>query len=1264
MYTSGHGKAPRGAKAYPIGFQRLSSLRSEDEKAILYQLVCDRSGFPLLLNTADVSPDMVKLAIAVMAKACTCKTSPAIVRQLLNMLRTSNFLSHHVTACVTRMLTFAASSNVSCIRDLLSLFRELIARMPSGSHVTLRPSFAAIECVVLSLRERSLSSSARQGDDDTEDIEAVWTAMNQIKAEMSNRDDAMTAFVHETLDDYVNPAESFRTLSICPTLADIQFRGEVFLRANKVRGAYQDLDHYLDVQFRLLREDFLSPVRDGIREFTEAGGEVRRYNDIVVYTDVHIVEPVCSNHVVALRVHFDVSLLRRVNWETSKRLIFGSLVCLSKDGFHTALFATVHERDVKRLVGGEVSLRFENVDGLPDTTREDTYVMVETTAYFEAYRHILLGLQAIAEHDTELDMPFQKYIVYGEVEMEPPAYLADGTVYDLSCLVNDTTAEEKEEGTTPRGPTMPDRGRQTRADVAATEPVASGGEEFRAIPVLQLERWPSKETLGLDASQLRAVQAGLTRQFAVIQGPPGTGKTYVGLKVLQALLSNQHAWKPEVDLRPVLIVCYTNHALDQFLTGIHDFQKTGIVRVGGRSDSELIQSFSIDKHRKSAPLPPGIYDIRSQAYDDISRCETAIEEATFRLGMTYTSLIRAEVLSELMHGEQFVQLGRGQAMARWLQLDVVQAKAKFGEEAEEIEGEEIDLEEERRPDVEEAGDKRKQRRRDAERRLRQTKARIAKELVEEVTDARDNGWTEQKSKQKQRERRRCFKRNILLNDAMSGEEAMKQKNIWGLPIQQRWQLYRHWVAEYRRRLRKKLSDDTAEHQMAAHRLKEAHEQIDLLIMRKAMVVGMTTTGAAKNRALLQELRPKVIVVEEAAEVLEAHVVTALNGSCEHLVLIGDHQQLRPNPNVYRLARRYKLNISLFERMVNNGLPCETLEYQHRMRPEISELLRHIYPGLRDDPCVLERAQVRGVARNVFFLQHFRSEQQDAEGRSYRNEHEASFVVALCRYLLQQGHDAEHVTVLTTYTGQLFEINRRMAKAQLGRVRVCVVDNYQGEENDIVVLSLVRSNDADRMGFLAEDNRVCVAISRARVGFYVIGNFEMFARKSTLWARLVESLDSAGAIDEALGLYCQNHPVDERLRVTTAAGFHDAPDGGCRRPCKARLPCGHVCALFCHPYDTDHLEYKCQKPCTKELCDRGHVCPKLCYQTCGDCGVLLDKVIPRCGHTQKIPCHKDPDTITCPLPCEYVLACGHTCAEKCGDSHTQSCQHEVEHRFSC
>lgn len=57
---------------------------------------------------------------------------------------------------------------------------------------------------------------------------------------------------------------------------------------------------------------------------------------------------------------------------------------------------------------------------------------------------------------------------------------------------------------------------------------------------------------------------------------------------------------------------------------------------------------------------------------------------------------------------------------------------------------------------------------------------------------------------------------------------------------------------------------------------------------------MTTTGAAKFRQTLQEVRPRLVIVEEAAEVLEAHTIITLSRACQHLILIGDHQQVRPD----------------------------------------------------------------------------------------------------------------------------------------------------------------------------------------------------------------------------------------------------------------------------------------------------------------------------------------------------------------------------------
>jgi superfamily I DNA and/or RNA helicase len=74
---------------------------------------------------------------------------------------------------------------------------------------------------------------------------------------------------------------------------------------------------------------------------------------------------------------------------------------------------------------------------------------------------------------------------------------------------------------------------------------------------------------------------------------------------------------------------------------------------------------------------------------------------------------------------------------------------------------------------------------------------------------------------------------------------------------------------------------------------------------------------------------KIVIVEEAAEIFEAHVITSLSPKCEHLILIGDHVQLRPSPSVYKLAVNYKIDVSLFERFVKNDFPNVRLNIQVR-----------------------------------------------------------------------------------------------------------------------------------------------------------------------------------------------------------------------------------------------------------------------------------------------------------------------------------------------
>lgn len=77
-------------------------------------------------------------------------------------------------------------------------------------------------------------------------------------------------------------------------------------------------------------------------------------------------------------------------------------------------------------------------------------------------------------------------------------------------------------------------------------------------------------------------------------------------------------------------------------------------------------------------------------------------------------------------------------------------------------------------------------------------------------------------------------------------------------------------------------------------------------------------------------------------------------------MIGDHQQLRPSTSVHELAKKYNLEISLFERLILNKVPYTQLTEQHRMRPCISSLLvPHIYQQLVDHKSVSKYEDIKG-----------------------------------------------------------------------------------------------------------------------------------------------------------------------------------------------------------------------------------------------------------------------------------------------------------------
>uniref|UniRef100_A0AAG5D7P0 AAA+ ATPase domain-containing protein n=1 Tax=Anopheles atroparvus TaxID=41427 RepID=A0AAG5D7P0_ANOAO len=335
---------------------------------------------------------------------------------------------------------------------------------------------------------------------------------------------------------------------------------------------------------------------------------------------------------------------------------------------------------------------------------------------------------------------------------------------------------------------------------------------------------------------------------------------------------------------------------------------------------------------------------------------------------------------------------------------------------------------------------------------------------------------------------------------------------------------------------------------SSRRLNELNQLGTLKLIQNFRVVAMTTTFAARNRTLLELLRTPIVVIEEAAEVLEAHIVSSLTQYTEQCILIGDHKQLRPTTSTYVLSRHYRMDLSLFERMINNRFSAATMTMQHRMRPEIANLLRPtIYPVLEDAEPVKVYPAIVGMKKNLFFLRHTCPEEgeqqstqkcsandQDDTGanddKSRRNAFECKILLDVCEYLLAQGpYTAQDIVILTAYNGQMLQfVSEKKNRSSLQGVRVAVIDNYQGEESKIVLLSLVRSGSSmggangDSIGFLAHDNRICVALSRAREGLFIVGNMDLLARCSKTWADIERLLCEQEAIGDSLPLQCATH----------------------------------------------------------------------------------------------------------------------------------------------
>jgi len=947
----------------------------------------------------------------------------------------------------------------------------------------------------------------------------------------------------------------FRHMPVFPSADEIlsSADGPSELRPNIVDGHYDSALQYLDTHFRLLREDCLAPLRGGVRAYLsgEASPDVR------VYPSCQLVGLHCGRDGVFYRVSFKLPPGTSVSWERSKRLMYGSLLLLSADGFQgsSLLWATVANRDPALCSsrGGLVDIRFP--DGHEARFAPGVvYTMVESAAtYFEAYRHVLAALQSVASDPAGL--PFADTLLRCKLAVDPPAYLRrpGADKYVLPEI-------------------FPDLERQTgRTAIHLLQDWPQPGEPGCSV------------TSSLDGSQLAAVKLALTRQVALIQGPPGTGKTFVGLKVVHTLLHNYRARVAMGAPKPLLVVTMTNHALDQFLEGILDFEPN-IIRVGARSRSDRLASCNLRDRAFEAGRADAVSSqarkalmgrmrdlekVISNLVADLNSREVTVEELESVAGWEALASLRAggppgstflpddaklrtwlqpvqdaaatahkAAADALAAKESALDAISGPPTAKKQIAQPVKVKGgAFGRTAahggavsadnSNVDGASDEEEEEEALDVDASG--------------RVINAAVRERMLDD--DAPLGGAAAAVL---------SLAKLTLADDEEEDSEAdgenhlddaalLATEDVWSLSPKARARLYALWKAAACTDAAAELADACTRYERLARERKELDDANQLAAMAGAAVIGMTTTGLAKYQKLVGALECEVVVVEEAAEVLEAHIVAALGKGTQHLILIGDHLQLRPGTAVYALAKRYNLDVSMFERLVRNGVEHVTLARQRRMRPAIARLLTPVYPALHDHPDVEKYPMVPGMAAPLWFFSHAHAESFDPETRSRSNSFEAGMTHALAVHLLRSGVPAARMTVLTTYCGQLFSLRKKFRAAGgeqgLDEIRLCSVDQYQGEENDVILLSLVRSNTSGDIGFLSVQNRMVVALSRARHGMYILGNAELLSKRNALWRGVVDHLAGSNCVAEALPCLAGPRPGSQKaVHVANIADF--------------------------------------------------------------------------------------------------------------------------------
>ncbi|KAK8005665.1 helicase-like protein [Apiospora arundinis] len=955
----------------------------------------------------------------------------------------------------------------------------------------------------------------------------------------------------------LSQSEGWASLPELPTSSEINPDWEregdrigASVRLNDVTRAYASKEDYLEIHYSLQREDGVANLRKAVSDYKLFPGMMDD-DDNCVYTKVFVKGYHITTQGPLCRISFSTERAgKKIRWTNTRRLTPGTIVALSSDGFQQCKVASIVERFMEGPTWADLN------DAVFDPMEE--LVMLESRhGFYEAIRHSLIGLQHVATTDS----PLTKYLVSGSRIDATPEYVQDCPTMDITPLLS-----------------------------PELQPHDAIIEAFKNANIIDGIPSDIEPYTSLDDSQLQAVHRILTKELAIVQGPPGTGKTFTSVQALKILIQSHDV--------PIIVAAETNHAVDQILKQLVD-QGLGsmVVRLGGRTKDAGLREHSLHNLRERGRIFDPMDDSDNRhATKSFGNIYGALAKNKKKFRELVNDVFTDRLLDPVYLYEQGI-ITKDQ-LDRFLEED-------WGDEEMDIMrdwlGESLchtsDIRRFRDPmfDIEE---------------IRQEDEVDGIGVEMEEDGLGDDFDPVGRLKGDWIEIDRLYGGSNV-HGYLESDIALKRqlcKSLWNIDQKFRGAIYEHWHKRLVKKHESEFRDILANNMRLAKNLKSNRRLKDAQLIKKMQIkiVGCTITGLSKYRELIASLQPRTILVEEAAQSREAQITAALLPSLQQLVLVGDHQQLAPYCSIPLLAEDpHFLCTSMFERLVEYmRLPFTVLEVQRRMIPEIRQVLSPFYKRLRDHPMVedpLHRPPIPGMKHPLYFCHHNYPEGFDSELNSMFNIEEAEHVVRFAEYLMRNGTPIDGITILTFYRGQRTRILREAGRRDISGLKVNTVDSYQGEENDVILLSLVRSSAPGNMyraGFVEDEHRGVVSISRARRGFYIFGNYinleNATYKSNAMWQRVRNQFQKGGFFDEkkpGLPIYCEKH--NRSIHMDDAESW-EGNHGGCFQKCSGTFACGHPCELCCHPMPHDKL--RCNAPCERRLrC--GHACKMGCGDRC-------------------------------------------------------------------